>query len=302
MLRLDELLERFKKEMTENDISSNTIKNYILDVKTFNNWYQGLNVSPNIKNITFYHLNGYKDYIIDNKRKKVSSINRNIQSLKNFFKFLVKEKTLKKNPADKIRFLRKSKPTQPQALNKQEIHKLLSITSNSSHGTQKRNYAIIQTILHTGMRVGELIGLEFRDLEIYERSGQARIVNAKGGKERTVPLNTAARRALSKYFGKRELAGKDIVFLSKRNKKLTARAIQQLVSNLSKKAGIEINVSPHTLRHTFAVNYLRSNPESLVELSTLLGHESLDTTSIYTIASKKRLKDTVEKMGTYINE
>ena len=83
MLRLDELLERFKKEMTENDISSNTIKNYILDVKTFNNWYQGLNISPNIKNITFYHLNGYKDYIIDNKRKKVSSINRNIQSLKN---------------------------------------------------------------------------------------------------------------------------------------------------------------------------------------------------------------------------
>lgn len=137
------------------------------------------------------------------------------------------------------------------------------------------------------MRVSELIGLEFRDLEIYDRSGQVRIVHAKGGKERTVPLNNTARRALSNYFGKRELEGKDIVFLSKRNKKLTARAVQKLVSNLSRKANIKMNVSPHTLRHTFAINYLRANPECLVELSILLGHESLDTTSIYTIASRE---------------
>lgn len=87
MLRLDDLLERFKKDMKVNDLSSNTVKSYILDVRNFHTWYQELNSSPNIKNIIFYHLNSYKDYIIDNKRKKVSSINRNIQSLKNFFNF-----------------------------------------------------------------------------------------------------------------------------------------------------------------------------------------------------------------------
>ena len=82
---------------------------------------------------------------------------------------------------------------------------------------------------------------------------------------------------------------------------MTVRAVQKVISNLSKKAGIE-EMSPHTLRHTFAINYLRSNPECLVELSTLLGHESLDTTSIYTTASKERLANTVENAGQYINE
>ena len=99
---------------------------------------------------------------------------------------------------------------------------------------------------------------------------------AKGGKERTIPLNSSARKALRIYFGEKNPEEKRVVFLSKRNKKMTVRAIQKVINSLAGKASIE-NMSPHTLRHTFAINYLRSNPECLVELSTLLGHESLDT-------------------------
>ena len=298
---LDKLLTEFKEKMIAEDFSENSIKNYISDIRVFYKWYIEVDISQNLKNITYYHLNSYKDYLIHNKRRKVSSINRTIQSLRNFFQFLINKKFIKDNPSARIRFLRRIKRTQPQALTKSDIHKLLSVTSHSSHGTQKRNYAIVQILLQTGIRVGELVNLEVRDLTLYDRSGELRIVNAKGGKERIVSLNNYARRALRNYLEDKDLDERKIIFISKQNKKMTVRAVQKVIDNLSSKAGIE-NMSPHTLRHTFAVNYLRSNPECLVELSAILGHESLDTTSIYTVASKERLASTIEKAGDYINE
>lgn len=297
----DKLINDFKEKMVAEDISDNTVKNYISDIKNFYKWYREIDFSENLKKVSFYHLDAYKNYLIHNQRKKTSTINRNIQSLRNFFQFMVVQKNIKKNPSEKIKFLRQTKKTQPQALTKKDIHKLLSVTSHSSHGTQKRNYAIIQLLLQTGVRVGEVVNLEIRDLTLYDRSGELRVVNAKGGKERTIPLNNSARKALRNYLKEKNLEERTVVFLSKQNKKMTVRAVQKVVGNLAKKAGIE-NMSPHTLRHSFAINYLRSNPECLVELSTLLGHESLDTTSIYTIASKERLARTVENTGNYINE
>ncbi|WHA06793.1 tyrosine-type recombinase/integrase (plasmid) [Candidatus Megaera polyxenophila] len=298
---LDKLLNNFKDKMIAEDISDNTIKNYLSDIKNFYKWYREIDFSENIEKVTHYHLNAYKDYLIHNQRKKASSINRNIQSLRNFFQFMTGQKRIKKNPSEKIKFLRQIKRTQPKALTKHEIHKLLSVTSHSSHGTKQRNYALTQLLLQTGIRVGEIVNLEMRDLTLYDRSGEIRIVNAKGGKERTIPLNSSARKALRNYFEGKKLEERKVVFLSKQNKKMTVRAVQKVINSLAGKAGIE-NMSPHTLRHTFAINYLRSNPECLVELSALLGHESLDTTSIYTAASKERLANTVENAGQYINE
>jgi len=298
---LDKLLNNFKEKMIAEDISDNTLKNYVSDIKIFYRWYREIDFSENIEKVTHYHLTAYKDYLIHNQRKRASSINRNIQSLRNFFRFLNVQKSIKKNPAEKVKFLRRIKRTQPKALTKNDIHKLLSVTSHSSHGTKQRNYAIIQLLLQTGIRVGEIVNLEIRDLTLYDRSGEIRVVNAKGGKERTIPLNSSARKALRNYLEGRNLEEGGAVFFSKQNKKMTVRAVQKVINNLAGKSGIE-NMSPHTLRHTFAINYLRSNPECLVELSALLGHESLDTTSIYTTASKERLANTVENAGQYINE
>ena len=114
------------------------------------------------------------------------------------------------------------------------LDKLLSVTSHSSHGTQKRNYAFVQILLQTGIRVGEIVNLEARDLTLYDRSGELRIVNAKGGKERTVPLNSYARKALRNYLEEKFIEGRSIVFISKQNKKMTVRAVQKVISNLSK--------------------------------------------------------------------
>lgn len=298
---LDKLLNDFKEKMIAEDISDNSLKNYVSDIKIFYRWYREIDFSENIEKVTHYHLTAYKDYLIHNQRKRASSINRNIQSLRNFFRFMTVQKRIKKDPSEKVKFLRRIKRTQPKALTKNDIHKLLSVTSHSSHGTKQRNYAIIQLLLQTGIRVGEMVNLEIRDLTLYDRSGEIRVVNAKGGKERTIPLNSSARKALRNYLERRNLEEGGAVFFSKQNRKMTVRAVQKVINSLASKSGIE-NMSPHTLRHTFAINYLRSNPECLVELSALLGHESLDTTSIYTTASKERLANTVENAGQYINE
>ena len=125
---LDKILSGFKEKMIAEDISNNTIKNYISDIKSFYRWYQEIDFSNNLKKVTFYHLNAYKDYLIHSKRKKTSSINRNIQSLKNFFQFMIKQKYLKINPSEKLKFLRRTKRTKPRALSKSDIHKLLSVT------------------------------------------------------------------------------------------------------------------------------------------------------------------------------
>ena len=298
---LDKLLNDFKEKMIAEDISDNSLKNYVSDIKIFYRWYREIDFSENIEKVTHYHLTAYKDYLIHNQRKRASSINRNIQSLRNFFRFMTVQKRIKKDPSEKVKFLRRIKRTQPKALTKNDIHKLLSVTSHSSHGTKQRNYAIIQLLLQTGIRVGEMVNLEIRDLTLYDRSGEIRVVNAKGGKERTIPLNSSARKALRNYLEGRHLEEGGAVFFSKQNRKMTVRAVQKVINSLAGKSGIE-NMSPHTLRHTFAINYLRSNPECLVELSVLLGHESLDTTAIYTTASKERLANTVENAGQYINE
>lgn len=297
------LLHDFEKNLRKKDLSVHTVKNYLSDITQFLLWFQSLDSNLDLKHLNLQHISAYKDHLCHKKRQKTASVNRSLQSLKNFFRFLVAKKFLKHDPTENIKFLKKVKSTQPQALNKSEIHKLLSATAHSSHGTQKRNYALVQIFLQTGMRLSEALDLELRDLELFQRSGSIRIVHGKGGKERTVPLNKTARRALRSYLETRHAVVSESVFLSKQRKKMTARTVQKLITKLADMAGIHrIHVTPHVLRHSFALNYLRANPDCLVELSVLLGHDSLDTTSIYTTPSKDRLLDTVESSGNSLYE
>jgi site-specific recombinase XerD len=295
---MNHLIVEFKNYLIKQEMSINTIRNYLADIVNFSKWYKIYYSDQVIADeITSYHLQSFKSHSVNTKRLKTSSINRRIQSLKRFFQFLSNKKTIKKDPTLKTKFIRRTKSTKPNALNKSEVHALLSIAGRSSHGTHKRNYAIIQLILQTGLRVSEVINLQWQDIVLGERSGQVRVVDGKGHKERIIPLNSSARKAVSSYLEFREdLKETSPIFLSKRNQVPTARAIQKIIVSLANKANINrIKVTPHTLRHTFATNYLRTNPGCLVELSNLLGHESLDTTAIYTKSSQEHLAGTLEK-------
>jgi site-specific recombinase XerD len=156
---------------------------------------------------------------------------------------------------------------------------------------------LCQLLLQTGMRLGEVAALQVKDLDLRDRSGAVRVREGKGLKEREIPLNLTARRALSDYLNARGSVEPEAwVFESKRKTPLSARGVQKVIHDLAAKAGIKrIRVSAHTLRHTFAGNYLKTNPGKLVELAALLGHESLDTTAIYLRPSEQDLASDLER-------
>jgi site-specific recombinase XerD len=162
----------------------------------------------------------------------------------------------------------------------------------------RRNYALVQLMLQTGLRIGEVAALRRADITVRERAGALRVRHGKGLKDREVPLNATARRALRQVFERDPAPARpeEPVFRSTRGEPLPVRSIQNTIAGLVRRAGLKrAGISAHSLRHTFALAWLRQHPGKLVELAQLLGHESLDTTAVYTRASTEDLARDVEQ-------
>jgi site-specific recombinase XerD len=185
----------------------------------------------------------------------------------------------------------------PRGLTAAEVHGLLRAAGESSHGLARRNYALVQLMLQTGLRVGEMAALRRSDIVLRERAGTVRVRNGKGLKEREVPLNATARRALRQLLEQEPTAPPEAeVFRSGRNAAMPVRSMQNAIAALVRRAGLAgSDITAHSLRHTFALAWLRQHPSQLIELSQLLGHESLDTTAVYTRASAADLARGVEQ-------
>jgi integrase/recombinase XerC len=196
-----------------------------------------------------------------------------------------------------VRRIRLPRHCQPLGLLDTEVHAMLRAAGGSTHGLARRNYALVQLMLQTGLRVGEVAALRIGDLTLHDRSGSVHVRHGKGLKDREVPLNATARRAVKQYLDERPgaIAGEPL-FLSGRAAALPVRSIQAVIASLARRARLSrIPVSCHTLRHTFALAYLRDNPGKLVELAGLLGHDSLDTTALYTRSSRDDLAADLER-------
>jgi integrase len=167
----------------------------------------------------------------------------------------------------------------------------------SSHGLARRNYALVQLMLQTGLRIGEVAALRRGDVTLRDRTGVIRVRHGKGLKEREVPLNATARRALRQLLEHDPSPRpEDPVFRSARNAPLPIRSVQNTIAALVRRARLtRPGISAHSLRHTFALAWLHQHPGQLVELAQLLGHESLDTTAIYTHASAEDLARRIER-------
>ncbi len=296
----DDLLSAFKAMLEQQDLSESSITSYLQGIKVFTVWaldfYQQ---EVSLLEITSNDLRAYREYVSKIQRRKPATINHHIQVLKRFYSWAAQTKLTTHDPAATLHFVKRATITKPNALNKDEIHALLRASGLSTHGLAIRNYAIVQMLLQSGLRVGELNHLLVKDVVMRERSGCVNVVDGKGRKHREIPLNSIARRALTSYLDTRDsLKPDDVLFTTKRGEQGTIRALQLLISGLAKRANItRINVTAHTLRHTFAVQFLQANPGCLVELAMLMGHESVDTTAIYTKASKEKLAEHMERSG-----
>ena len=285
---MDKLINQFIEYLEyEKGYSKKTIISYEKDLELFNKYLK----ENKIENITSIDYNTIRKYLshLHEKKYESSSISRKISTLRSFFKYNLKEKNIKNNPMTLISNPKKEKKL-PKYLNYEEMEKLLnSIDTSELDGIRDR--LIIELLYSTGIRVSELVNIKIKDIKIKEN--QINILG-KGNKERIVLFGEKAKEMIKIYLNayKEYFKGNilnDYLLINKKGKQLTTNKIELIVKDVLKKSSLKLNISPHTLRHTFATHMLDSGAD-LKSVQELLGHENLKTTAIYTHISNERLK------------
>ncbi len=264
----------------ERRLSINTVDSYGENLKTI-----GQITNKNIINLTTDDIKVFLLSTNTTHRTKAHYLT----VLNSFYKYNVFMDKIKKNPCDGIKSP-KLAHTLPNYLTEEEINKLLDIRLTKP--IDYRNKAMLEVLYATGTRISELINLELNHIDFDECI--IRVVG-KGKKERIIPLGHTALESLQNYIiNYREFLVKEsttnYVFLNKNGTKISRQGFFKILKSLAKHAGIEKEISPHILRHTFATHLL-NNGADLRVIQELLGHENLETTEIYSHISNKKIED-----------
>lgn len=285
---LPSIVDRFARFLEESDLSPITVKNYRADLRAFEKWfYETGEPDFDPAKITPTDLRQFRHFLLEKRRLRPNTINRHLATLRSFLNWAASTGLMPDGRMPTMpRGVREVRPG-PRWLDRRERMALLKAVERERN---PRDIAIVKLLLHTGLRVGELCSLTWRDVRITPRKGLMIIRNGKGQKRREIPLNQDVRNALL-GIGYQEHAGSSRpIFLGQRGG-LTPRGVQSLLGKYGKAAGLE-EVSPHTLRHTFCKDLIDAGAK-LQEVAALAGHESLDTTRRYCEPSIKDLERTV---------
>jgi site-specific recombinase XerD len=313
----DGLLEDWRRFLQEHDHAAGTIKKYTQAVADFLKWYEREERMPlQLAALTPIALIGYRNELQHEQHKSISTINLRVSALRAWCAWLVDQGYLLLDPAARVKLVGGAVGSKREGLSSSQVNALLRQAASSRDPA--RNYAIVQVLLQTGIRLSECSNLTFGDLTFGERSGLLLIRAGKGNKVRSVPLNASARDALAAYVAPRLEVEKvslkaiaarwpkppsprslDPVWLSQKSGALSTSAMGQMIAELVDAAGelVPEETSAHHLRHTFARSYLAQYPGDLVGLATLLGHRSLDTTRLYSEPSVSTLSTRVERLS-----
>lgn len=218
-----------------------------------------------------------------------STVARKLAAMRSFYKYLVRQGTLEASPVSVIRTPRQDKKL-PKCLDPEQIDTLLSAPDISTL-LGARDKAILETIYSAGLRISELVSLNIEDLD---ELSQVLRIRGKGKKERLCPLGSKALEAIDHYLAMRRAGKKGPLFVNKHGSRLSDRSIRRKLDKYLLEAGIDPNVSPHTLRHSFATHMLNAGAD-LRSVQELLGHSSLSTTQIYTHLTTTRLREVYDK-------
>ena len=295
----DQELDRFDAfldELRSLGRRDKTLNAYACDWQQFSRWYAETNGEPfDLARLSSIDIQDYKSFLLSRGRSP-ATVNRRLIFLKRYSRFGAETGSVRQDlhaAFQKIQGVRRQSLA-PKSLEIKQVRRLLKELELLGN---VRDQAILSLFLYTGVRVGELVQLRKKDAEISERKGclHIRAEIAKGGRERVAPLPLEARQRLQAYLGTRQ-DRYDSLFIGQRGP-MKEDAIVRIVRKYAERCGI--HVTPHLLRHTFAYQYLDRNQNDLVGLAAILGHESLNTTRLYTQKRLEDLQKSAERVGYF---
>ena len=293
--------------------SPNTIKEYNYDLNNFLKFIlvhfkmtdkkdlkdvdiHDMNIST-VEKITLEDIHAYLFYLKNNFNSKAATRARKVASIRVFFNYLCnKSGIIDKNPAQNLETPKQDRRI-PKYLSLDDSKKLLEAATNIDDRNKERDIAIITLFLNCGMRLSELVGINFKDINFNDCKLS---VIGKGNKERTIYLNKACMNAINNYIAIRPRDGvksdsRDALFLSERKERISNRTVQYIVKQELQRAGLDTNkYSVHKLRHTAATLMYQYGNVDIRALQELLGHESISTTEIYTHVDNSQVRNAVE--------
>lgn len=299
---LEEYLKQFLQHLRyERNVSQHTLRNYSSDLEQFRDYLLLKGKVSDIPVSEIDHLT-IREWMsnLHGESKKKTSIARKLASLRTFFQFLVREGVQENNPA-KLVATPKVERKLPTHLSMEDAVRFIE-TPDLNTDLGRRDRAILEFLYATGMRVGELVGLNLKDIDFREKLVR---VTGKRKKQRILPFGEPSLQALMYYLNEARAAflnncppterDDQAVFLNYQGTRITTRSVGRMVDKYIKLcAEINRDISPHSLRHSFATHLLDSGAD-LRDIQELLGHARLSTTQIYTQVSMEKLIDEYDR-------
>ena len=288
MFMKDEINEYLTYIKLEKKLSKNTIDNYQLDLENYIDYL----IKHNINNFNKITLDSINNYLQDLSRNGLNprSIRRHITTIKEFHKYLVKYKKINKDVTTNIESIKINKSL-PKIIASDEIDKILDIDLKNAF--KYRDKAMLELMYGSGLRVSELVNLTIYNIDL---NNKLILIEGKGSKERIVPMSNYSIDALNNYLKERSKLLKnnnldeEKLFLNNHGKGITRHGFNYILQNILKDNNIDSNITPHSLRHTFATDLL-NNGADLRSIQELLGHSDITTTRIYTHVLNTKIKD-----------
>lgn len=302
------LFDEFRDYLLNHDRSDATVKGYLADLRDFGTWFEQTNgeeLGPQV--VTPTDVREYRQHLIIVHQNKANTVNRRLAALSAFMTWAKVTGQVDTDPTEFVRGISQVSGG-PHYLDRKEqfalqraIEKDLQIAHlryPKRWVSRQRDGSMVTFLLHTGLRLNEALGLRIGDLEISERKGMVIVRQGKGGKQRNVPLNGDARKAVQDWLAVRPKDGSDYVWIAVENDQegsLSGRSVQRVIHRIGQDAGLN-RLTPHVLRHTFGKNLVDSGV-GLEKVAALLGHSSLNTTRIYIVPNQQDLEKAVEKIA-----
>lgn len=276
----------------ERGLAQNTLESYGRDLRQFQSYLQNDHldfIKDSSRNTIMNYLSN-----LQTKGRAVSTISRNLAAIKSFYQYLVRERYLEKDPAAHLESPKLEKKL-PKILSIVEVEELLK-QPNTYLPTGLRDKAMLELLYATGIRVSELISLNISDINL--DMGYIKCYG-KGAKERIVPLGSIAAKCVQEYIskGRSKLVRtyeEPALFVNHHGNRLTRQGFWKIIKKYAQEANINREITPHTLRHSFATHLLE-NGADLRSVQEMLGHADISTTQIYTHVTKNRLKEVYDK-------